>query len=99
MTPVSNELIPVRVRGTKWSLAYSLPNDGVEQERLDLQHYMFLLLLNGKLAMAPFSAPRYVLDIGTGRHKSVLRAFDFPLKITRILRLYIWIEPVMLYLG
>lgn len=43
-----------------------LPNDGVEQERLDLQHHSFKVYLDGKLHMAPLQNPRRVLDIGTG---------------------------------
>lgn len=46
---------------------YCFPNDGIEQERLDLQHTMFLLLLEGRLALAPFTEePQYVLDVATG---------------------------------
>lgn len=43
-----------------------LPNDDVEQERLDLQHHTFKIYLDGKLHLAPLSYPRRVLDIGTG---------------------------------
>lgn len=45
---------------------YMLPNDGIEQERLDLQHHSFVVYLDGKLHMAPLDNPRRVLDIGTG---------------------------------
>ncbi|KAH6647071.1 S-adenosyl-L-methionine-dependent methyltransferase [Truncatella angustata] len=46
---------------------YFLPNDAEEQDRLDIMHVSFRLLLDGKLALAPFEEPpRYVLDIGTG---------------------------------
>lgn len=46
---------------------YFLPNDALEQERLDLAHEMWRLLLFGDLAWVPFSdEPRQVLDIGTG---------------------------------
>lgn len=43
-----------------------LPNDGIEQERLDLQHHCFKVYLDGGLHMAPLDYPRRVLDIGTG---------------------------------
>ncbi|KAG9247341.1 S-adenosyl-L-methionine-dependent methyltransferase [Calycina marina] len=45
---------------------YLLPNDAVEQNRLDLQHQVFLLLLDDKLSWAPVVEPKYVLDIATG---------------------------------
>ncbi|KAI3397005.1 hypothetical protein diail_11332 [Diaporthe ilicicola] len=45
---------------------YLLPNDGDEQDRLDLQHHMWRLLLRGKLSVAPLASPARVLDIGTG---------------------------------
>lgn len=45
---------------------YFMPNDEMEQERLDLQHNIFLLLLKGDLARAPVKDPQRVLDIGTG---------------------------------
>jgi hypothetical protein len=46
--------------------AYVLPNDEDEQDRLDLLHHIFLMLLDGKLYASPFaSAPQRVLDIGT----------------------------------
>ncbi|KAH7065704.1 methyltransferase [Paraphoma chrysanthemicola] len=47
--------------------SYVLPNDEQEQDRLDLLHHIFLLLLSGKLYDAPIpTTPRRVLDIGTG---------------------------------
>ncbi|KAF2655659.1 S-adenosyl-L-methionine-dependent methyltransferase [Lophiostoma macrostomum CBS 122681] len=47
--------------------AYVLPNDEPEQDRLDLLHHIFLLLLGGKLYEAPLtSSPKRVLDVGTG---------------------------------
>lgn len=46
---------------------YLLPNDALEQERLDLAHEMWRLLLFGDLAWVPFAdEPKQVLDIGTG---------------------------------
>ncbi|KAI8938498.1 hypothetical protein NX059_004388 [Plenodomus lindquistii] len=47
--------------------AYILPNDEQEQDRLDLLHHIFLLILSGKLYDAPINPPpSRVLDIGTG---------------------------------
>ncbi|CAK7207605.1 hypothetical protein SEUCBS139899_010415 [Sporothrix eucalyptigena] len=45
---------------------YFMPNDKSEQERLDLQHAIFVLLLKGQLARAPIKDPQRVLDVGTG---------------------------------
>jgi methylase of polypeptide subunit release factors len=43
-----------------------MPNDKTEQHRLDMQHQLFCFSLNGKLHLAPVTAPQNVLDIGTG---------------------------------
>ncbi|KAL3301596.1 methyltransferase domain-containing protein [Colletotrichum asianum] len=49
---------------------YQYPNDDRELERLDLQHHMFDLCLDGKLGVAPpndkDSGVHRVLDVGTG---------------------------------
>ncbi|KAK6068342.1 methyltransferase domain-containing protein [Seiridium cupressi] len=46
---------------------YLMPNDAAEQDRLDLQHNIYLLLLDGWLHLAPMTTvPKYVLDIATG---------------------------------
>jgi SAM-dependent methyltransferase len=50
---------------------YVLPNDDQEQERLDLQHHIWRLLLGGKLYTAPIPSPDKnpqlrILDLGTG---------------------------------
>ncbi|KAK2050119.1 S-adenosyl-L-methionine-dependent methyltransferase [Colletotrichum somersetense] len=49
---------------------YTLPNDDQEQDRLDLQHNLFLLTFDDKLGLAPPNYPnskvKHVLDIGTG---------------------------------
>jgi cyclopropane fatty-acyl-phospholipid synthase-like methyltransferase len=37
-----------------------------ELDRMDLEHHIFLLLLEGKLHLAPLSDPQRILDIGTG---------------------------------
>ncbi|RMJ19470.1 hypothetical protein BHE90_000263 [Fusarium euwallaceae] len=49
---------------------YHFPNDDAENERLDLQHHIFDLTLDGKLGLAPpnkaDSKVGRVLDLGTG---------------------------------
>ncbi|KAK8087617.1 hypothetical protein PG997_002578 [Apiospora hydei] len=56
---------------------YLLPNDGAEQDRLDLQHKVWRLLLDDALHLAPWRDEKdtqkeadddvfHVLDIGTG---------------------------------
>ncbi|KAK0640597.1 S-adenosyl-L-methionine-dependent methyltransferase [Cercophora newfieldiana] len=46
---------------------YAYPNDEREAERLDMQHYIFLLTLRGEIALSPkASGAKRVLDIGTG---------------------------------
>ncbi|KUJ12577.1 S-adenosyl-L-methionine-dependent methyltransferase [Mollisia scopiformis] len=45
---------------------YMLPNDEREQDRLDLQHHSFRIMLDGKLHLAPLANPQRVLDIATG---------------------------------
>ena len=37
-----------------------------ELDRLDLQHHVVNLLLNGELHLAPLQDPKHILDIGTG---------------------------------
>ncbi|KAF1931556.1 S-adenosyl-L-methionine-dependent methyltransferase [Didymella exigua CBS 183.55] len=47
--------------------AYVLPNDEQEQDRLDLLHHIFTLILAGSLYDAPIHPPpQRVLDLGTG---------------------------------
>ena len=47
--------------------SYLVPNDEVENDRLDFQHAMFLRTLGGKLQLAPVPKDsQNVLDIGTG---------------------------------
>ncbi|KAF6842747.1 acetyl propionyl coenzyme a carboxylase alpha chain [Colletotrichum musicola] len=49
---------------------YTAPNDEREQDRLDLQHNLFLLTFDNKLGLAPPNQPgskvQRVLDVGTG---------------------------------
>lgn len=50
---------------------YFLPNDENEQDRLDLFHHVFLMMLDGRLFNAPVDKQRLadgarVLDVGTG---------------------------------
>lgn len=47
--------------------SYMLPNDEEEQDRLDLLHHLFRLMLDGSLYASPIGPnPQRVLDIGTG---------------------------------
>ncbi|KAH7362171.1 S-adenosyl-L-methionine-dependent methyltransferase [Plectosphaerella cucumerina] len=47
--------------------AYLVPNDDDEQDRMDLVHHLYRLLLRGELHLAPISEnPQRVLDLGTG---------------------------------
>jgi hypothetical protein len=55
-----------RIGSSKSETAYVLPIDGDEQERQDLQHRVYLMLLDGELTTVPVQSPLFVLDIGTG---------------------------------
>ncbi|KAL4916008.1 S-adenosyl-L-methionine-dependent methyltransferase [Aspergillus aurantiobrunneus] len=47
--------------------SYAFPNDEREQDRLDMFHHMFKLILGDRLFLAPIEeGPLRVLDIGTG---------------------------------
>ncbi|KAF1812195.1 S-adenosyl-L-methionine-dependent methyltransferase [Eremomyces bilateralis CBS 781.70] len=47
--------------------SYVFPCDEKESDRLDLQHHLFQLTLDGKLFLAPVGPdPHHILDIGTG---------------------------------
>ncbi|MCJ1476471.1 hypothetical protein MMC13_005137 [Lambiella insularis] len=45
---------------------YPYPNDESELDRLDLQHHVITLLLDGQRHLAPLENPQTILDIGTG---------------------------------
>ncbi|KAJ4196191.1 hypothetical protein NW759_016423 [Fusarium solani] len=49
---------------------YYMPNDEKENNRLDLQHNLFLLTFGNKLGLSPPNLPEFktgrVLDLGTG---------------------------------
>ncbi|KAH7126085.1 hypothetical protein EDB81DRAFT_846763 [Dactylonectria macrodidyma] len=49
---------------------YSLPNDAIENDRLDLEHHFFIITYDDKLGQAPPNHPdskvKRVLDVGTG---------------------------------
>ncbi|KAJ5843058.1 uncharacterized protein N7525_000799 [Penicillium rubens] len=47
-------------------LIFKQPNDEREQDRLDLSHHIYLMLLKGELLKAPVKDPKRVLDLGTG---------------------------------
>lgn len=42
------------------------PNDSEEQNRLNRQHQLLTLLLDGSLSLAPVSGISRVIDAGTG---------------------------------
>jgi len=46
--------------------AYPLPNDESEQDRLDLFHHIWSMILGGELYTAPLDNPQRILDVGTG---------------------------------
>ncbi|KIX07821.1 uncharacterized protein Z518_02475 [Rhinocladiella mackenziei CBS 650.93] len=45
---------------------YVLPNDEEEQDRLDLTHHLFTLVLQGEYCVTQLNNPQTILDIGTG---------------------------------
>lgn len=45
---------------------YLMPNDQKEIDRMDLEHHIQLLQLDGKLYTCPLTDPQEVLDLGTG---------------------------------
>lgn len=47
---------------------YPLPNDEAEQDRLDLTHHLFTMLLGGEIYRAPIKEGevKRILDVGTG---------------------------------
>ncbi|OQD91154.1 hypothetical protein PENANT_c001G07753 [Penicillium antarcticum] len=46
---------------------YMMPNDEEEQDRMDITHHIWLMLLGGELYNAPIqSSPQNILDLGTG---------------------------------
>lgn len=54
-------------------LTLKQPNDEQEQDRMDLLHHVFLLVLGGRLHRAPIPKhPQRVLDLGTGTGESCL---------------------------
>lgn len=58
---------------------YLLPNDEVEQDRLDMVHHIYKLLLGGELFRAPLIQPQRVLDMGCGTGIWCIEfADDFP---------------------
>ncbi|KAI9809366.1 MAG: hypothetical protein M1827_006878 [Pycnora praestabilis] len=59
---------------------YPLPNDETEMDREDMKHHMTMLVLGGRLHLAPIAKnPQKILDIGTGTGIWAMQmAEDFP---------------------
>lgn len=57
-----NLYAPSNLSGT----AYPYPNDERELDRLDMQHHMLKLVMQGQLYHVPLKDPKEILDIGTG---------------------------------
>ncbi|QUC16381.1 uncharacterized protein UV8b_00622 [Ustilaginoidea virens] len=72
---------------------YVLPNDELEQDRLDLQHHLFTLTLGGRIYNAPIDEPRIstILDAGTG---TGVRAIDMGDKLSHVEVVGIDISPI-----
>ncbi|KAE8405888.1 S-adenosyl-L-methionine-dependent methyltransferase [Aspergillus pseudonomiae] len=45
---------------------HALPNNEEEQDQMDLLHYIYSLILDGEIHVAPIKNAQRVLDIGTG---------------------------------
>ncbi|KAJ5760961.1 hypothetical protein N7520_008117 [Penicillium odoratum] len=45
---------------------YMMPNDEEEQDRMDLAHHLWLMMMKGELHNAPVKNPQRILDLGTG---------------------------------
>ena len=57
-------IVPFRYKSEQ---AYIFPEDQREQDRLDLQHALFLKSFgDDKLYLAPIQSPQEVLDLGCG---------------------------------
>jgi hypothetical protein len=63
---------PNATAGSCWTglVEYYMPNDGTENNRLDLQHNLFLLTSDNKLGLSSPNLPGFkagrALDLGTG---------------------------------
>jgi SAM-dependent methyltransferase len=56
---------------------YWLPNDDAEINRLDLQHFIWKIFLNGRLNIAPIPKDLHrALDVGTGTGKWAIEFAD-----------------------
>ncbi|KAJ5408587.1 hypothetical protein N7509_002470 [Penicillium cosmopolitanum] len=62
---ISNQSYTESITSTSFDYQYE-PNDEQEQDRLDLSHHIYLMLLKGELCLAPVKNPGRVLDLGTG---------------------------------
>ena len=65
-------------------LAFLLPNDESESDRLDMLHELALQVLQRKLYLAPIKSPQRVIDLATG---TGIWAIDFG-------KLVSWVMPM-----
>ena len=62
-------------------LAYLLPNDESENDRLDMLHELCLHVLNQRLYLAPLKNPQRAIDLATG---TGIWAIDFGKFVCRV---------------
>ncbi|KAJ5899083.1 hypothetical protein N7495_003827 [Penicillium taxi] len=55
-----------RYHSNRTDFGNRMPNDEAEQDRMDLAHHIWRLLLDGELYKAPIENPQKILDLGTG---------------------------------
>jgi len=79
--PVTSCLI-IQDHTDRYFIAYLLPNEESENDRLDMLHEMCFQLLHRKLYLAPIKSPQRVIDLATGRG---IWAIDFGKFACRVL--------------
>lgn len=55
-----------RYASDRFGVDIVIPNDDMEQERMDLLHHLVNLVMSGELHLAPLDNPKKCLDVGTG---------------------------------
>ena len=56
---------------------YLLPCDQREIERMEVYHHIWLVLLGGRLHIAPLVEPKRILDVGTGNGEWALNMAEY----------------------